>query len=170
MASALETLCGQAYGRKKYYMLGVYMQRSWIVLFICCILLVPLYVFATPVSAGGISCPGRRGGGVDDPSSLQLCVPVPAAELKFGVVGTTAIVNFSWWILTFGLFGYTVLGGCPNTWTGFSSEAFVGLWEFVKLSAASGLMLCLENWYYRILILMTGNLPNAEIAVDALSI
>jgi hypothetical protein len=28
----------------------------------------------------------------------------------------------------------------------------------------------LENWYYRILILMTGNLPNAEIAVDALSI
>ena len=28
----------------------------------------------------------------------------------------------------------------------------------------------LENWYYRILILMTGNLKNAEIAVDALSI
>lgn len=28
----------------------------------------------------------------------------------------------------------------------------------------------LENWYYRILILMTGNLQNAKIAVDALSI
>ncbi|PIM99741.1 hypothetical protein CDL12_27760 [Handroanthus impetiginosus] len=28
----------------------------------------------------------------------------------------------------------------------------------------------LENWYYRILIIMTGNLPNAKIAVDALSV
>jgi len=28
----------------------------------------------------------------------------------------------------------------------------------------------LENWYYRILILLTGNLKNAAIAVDALSI
>ncbi|GAU42631.1 hypothetical protein TSUD_238230 [Trifolium subterraneum] len=58
---------------------------------------------------------------------------------QFGVIGTAATLNFSWWALTFGLFGYTVWGG-------------------------------LENWYYRILILMTGNLPNAEIAVDALSI
>ncbi|GFP90853.1 protein transparent testa 12 [Phtheirospermum japonicum] len=31
-------------------------------------------------------------------------------------------------------------------------------------------MLCLENWYYRILVVMTGNLENAKIAVDALSI
>lgn len=28
----------------------------------------------------------------------------------------------------------------------------------------------LENWYYRILLLITGNLKDAEIAVDALSI
>lgn len=31
-------------------------------------------------------------------------------------------------------------------------------------------MLCLENWYYRILVLMVGDLPNATIAVDALSV
>ncbi|KAK9270483.1 hypothetical protein L1049_026063 [Liquidambar formosana] len=72
--------------------------------------------------------------------------------------------------MVFGLFGYTACGGCPLSWTGFSMEAFSGLWEFVRLSAASGVMLCLENWYYRILILMTGNLVNAKIAVDALSV
>ncbi|MBD4018500.1 hypothetical protein GUI04_05595, partial [Xanthomonas citri pv. citri] len=49
MASALETLCGQAYGAKNYRMLGVYLQRSWIVLFLCCLLLLPLYIFASPV-------------------------------------------------------------------------------------------------------------------------
>ncbi|URE17093.1 protein TRANSPARENT TESTA [Musa troglodytarum] len=32
------------------------------------------------------------------------------------------------------------------------------------------LLSSLENWYYRILVLLTGNLKNAEIAVDALSV
>ena len=37
MASALETLCGQAYGAKQNHMLGIYLQRS-------CILLVLDYI------------------------------------------------------------------------------------------------------------------------------
>ncbi|KAF2583497.1 hypothetical protein F2Q70_00010756 [Brassica cretica] len=81
-----------------------------------------------------------------------------------------ATVSISWWVNVLITLGYSVCGGCPLTWTGFSSEAFTGLWEFLKLSASSGVMLCLENWYYRILIIMTGNLENARIAVDSLSI
>lgn len=57
------------------------------------------------------------------------------------MVGVAISLNFSWWVLSLGLFGYTVLGGCSDTWTGFSTEAFSGLWEFVKLSVASGVML-----------------------------
>ncbi|XP_059643735.1 protein DETOXIFICATION 27-like [Cornus florida] len=207
MASALETLCGQAYGAKKYYMLGVYMQRSWIVLFICCVLLLPLYIFATPFLkllgqptevaelAGVVSLcmiplhfsyafqfPLQRflqsqlkTGVIAWVALVALVVHVFVSwlfvhQLQFGVIGTAITLNFSWWVTALGLFGYAVCGGCPLTWTGFSVEAFSGLWEFAKLSASSGLMLCLENWYYRILILMTGNLINAEIAVDALSI
>ncbi|KAG6639986.1 hypothetical protein I3843_10G131600 [Carya illinoinensis] len=49
MASALETLCGQAYGAKQYNMLGVYLQRSWIVLFFTSIFLLPLLIFTTPI-------------------------------------------------------------------------------------------------------------------------
>lgn len=49
MASALETLCGQAYGAKQYDMLGVYLQRSWIVLLFTSILLLPLYLFIAPI-------------------------------------------------------------------------------------------------------------------------
>ncbi|XP_014519999.1 protein DETOXIFICATION 27 [Vigna radiata var. radiata] len=207
MASALETLCGQAFGAKKYYMLGVYMQRSWIVLFICCILLLPLYLFASPVLkllgqpdelaelSGTVSMwmiPVHFAFAFQFPlqrflqcqlktapiawvSLVALLVHVFVSwlfvfKLEFGVIGAAATINFSWWVLTLGLFGYSVWGGCPHTWAGFSVEAFSGLWEFVKLSAASGVMLCLENWYYKILIVMTGNLENAEIAVDALSI
>ncbi|KAG7015408.1 Protein DETOXIFICATION 27, partial [Cucurbita argyrosperma subsp. argyrosperma] len=90
-------------------------------------------------------------------------------NLELGLIGTAITTNISWWVLVLGLFFYAVCGGCPLTWPGFSVEAFSGLWEFVKLSAASGIMLCLENWYYRILIVMTGNLENAKLAVDALS-
>ncbi|KAK3211219.1 hypothetical protein Dsin_015925 [Dipteronia sinensis] len=207
MASALETLCGQAFGAKKYHMLGVYMQRSWIVLSVCCVLLLPLYLFASPVlkllgqtkevsELSGLVAmwmiPLHFSFAFQFPlqrflqSQLKTMVIAWVAlvslsvhilvswlfvyRMQLGVVGTAATLNISWWVLVFGLYGYVICGGCPLTWTGFSMEAFSGLWEFVKLSAASGVMLCLENWYYRILILMTGNLKNAEIAIDALSI
>ena len=49
MASALETLCGQAYGAKQYHMLGVQMQRSWIVLSLAAVALLPLFVFPAPI-------------------------------------------------------------------------------------------------------------------------
>ncbi|XP_072982998.1 protein DETOXIFICATION 21-like isoform X2 [Typha latifolia] len=49
MASALETLCGQAYGAKQHHMLGIYLQRSWLILFGCVILLLPIFLYATPL-------------------------------------------------------------------------------------------------------------------------
>ncbi|XP_010444534.1 PREDICTED: protein DETOXIFICATION 27-like [Camelina sativa] len=207
MASALETLCGQAFGAKKYYMLGIYMQRSWIVLFFCCVLLLPTYIFTTPVLkflgqpddiaelsgvvalwviplhfAFTLSFPLQRflqcqlknqvtayAAGVALVVHFLVCW-LFVDGLKLGVVGTMATINISWWVNVLILLVYSTCGGCPLTWTGFSSEAFTGLWEFLKLSASSGVMLCLENWYYRILIIMTGNLENARIAVDSLSI
>ncbi|KAI8014097.1 Protein DETOXIFICATION 33 [Camellia lanceoleosa] len=49
MGSALETLCGQAYGAGQMRMLGVYMQRSWVILLTTACLLVPIYVFSPPI-------------------------------------------------------------------------------------------------------------------------
>lgn len=207
MGSALETLCGQAFGAKKLHMLGIYMQRSWIVLFLCCFLLLPFYVFATPLLKllGEPDDVAEQSGRVavwliplhfsfafvfpvQRFLQSQLKTPIIAwvslaaflihvfmswllvYVIPMGVVGLCITLNVSWWILFFGQFAYVAWGGCPVTWTGFSWQAFSGLWEFVKLSAASGVMLCLENWYYRILVLMVGDLPNATIAVDALSV
>ncbi|CAI9259426.1 unnamed protein product [Lactuca saligna] len=49
MGSALETLCGQAFGAGQVDMLGVYMQRSWVILFFTGLFLMLLYIFATPL-------------------------------------------------------------------------------------------------------------------------
>ncbi|KAI3512806.1 hypothetical protein L1887_20125 [Cichorium endivia] len=65
---------------------------------------------------------------------------------------------------------YILSGTCGRAWSGFSWAAFSGLWGFVKLSMASAIMLCLEIWYFMVLVLFAGYLKNAEIAVDALSV
>ncbi|CAA2991337.1 DETOXIFICATION 29-like [Olea europaea subsp. europaea] len=49
MGSALETLCGQAFGAGQIDMLGVYMQRSWIILLTTAFLLMFAYIFAAPL-------------------------------------------------------------------------------------------------------------------------
>ena len=178
MASVLETLCGQAYGAKQYHMLGIYMQRSCIVLFLCAILLLPLFVFASPIlkfigqpeevaERTGLvamwlipfhlSFPFQftlqrflqsqlQTGVIAWVSGLALALHVFVSwvfvyKLSVGIVGTALTIAFAWWLSVLGMFGYTLCGGCPQTWTGFSTQAFVGLWEFFKLSVASGVML-----------------------------
>ncbi|XP_061358530.1 protein DETOXIFICATION 29-like [Gastrolobium bilobum] len=49
MGSALETLCGQAFGAGQLKMLGIYMQRSWVILNVTALLLSLLYIFAEPL-------------------------------------------------------------------------------------------------------------------------
>ncbi|OMP01319.1 Multi antimicrobial extrusion protein [Corchorus olitorius] len=207
MASALETLGGQAYGAKHHQMLGIYMQRSWIVLFLCSILLLPLFIFAAPIlkfmgqpidvaeQTGlvaiwlipfHLSFPFQftlqrflqsqlKTAAIAWVSGISLAVHVLITwvfvyKLRVGIVGTAITLDFSWWLSVLGMFVYVVCGGCPLSWTGFSAQAFVGLWDFFKLSLASGVMLLLENVYYRILIIVSGFLHNTETAIDALSI
>ncbi|MCL7021437.1 hypothetical protein MKW94_004965 [Papaver nudicaule] len=207
MASALETLCGQAYGAKQYRMLGIYMQRSWVILTLCAILLLPVYIFTSPILkflgqpddlaelsglvtiwliplpfAFALQFPLQRFLQCQLKTPIIACVCFGALlshiflswlvvyKIGFGVIGAAATSCVSWWLIVLGLFSYTVGGGCPQTWTGFSMEAFSDLWDFFKLSVASGIMLCLENWYYRILVLLTGHMNNATVVVSALTI
>lgn len=91
-------------------------------------------------------------------------------KLGFGLAGVMSSMIMAMWIPILGQLGFVFFGGCPGTWTGFSFGAFKDLPEIIKLSLSSGVMLCLEIWYNTILVLMTGNMKNAEVAIDALSI
>lgn len=206
MGSALETLCGQAFGAGQVHMLGVYLQRSWIILIGTAIVLSPLYVFATPI---------LRLLGQDEqiaqlaseftlallPCMFALAFTFPTqkflqAQSKLGVmawIGLVALIShvFLLWLFIFfldwGLGGAAaahvisnwfiaiaqivyVVGWCRDGWQGLSWLAFKDIWGFVRLSLASAVMLCLELWYMMVLVVLTGNLNNAEIAVGAISI
>ncbi|XVF30682.1 hypothetical protein REPUB_Repub16aG0079200 [Reevesia pubescens] len=207
MASALETLCGQAFGAKQYHMLGVYLQRSWLVLFVTACCLLPLYVFTTPILIGlgqdekiaevagyighwfifvvfsfiiSFTCQMFL-----QAQSKNMIIAYLAAftigihillswlltmKFKFGLAGALSSTVLAYWLPNIGQLLFVTCGGCKDTWKGFSMLAFKDLWPVVKLSLSSGVMLCLELWYNTILILLTGNLRNSQVAIDALAI
>ncbi|KAE8734606.1 hypothetical protein F3Y22_tig00000738pilonHSYRG00048 [Hibiscus syriacus] len=207
MSSATETLCGQAFGAGHQNMMAIYLQRSWIVDGITATLMVPLFIFATPiirflgqeeelaVKAGPISLwfiPTIYSFVVSMTTSMFLQAQLKnlivgwlsmasfvihvflswvfVIRFKWGVNGAMAAVNMSGWIMVVGQLVYVIGGWCPNTWTGFSNAAFLDMFSILKLSISSGVMICLELWYYSILVLMAGYTKNATVAIDAFSI
>ncbi|KAL2473399.1 MATE efflux family protein [Forsythia ovata] len=208
MGSAVETLCGQAYGAHKYDMLGIYMQRSTILLMATGIPLMFIYIFSKPIllllgesksvaSASALFVYGLipqifayaanfpiqkflQAQSIVNPSAYisgaTLVVHIFLTwlvlyKLGWGLLGAALVLSFSWWIIVIAQFVYILTSAkCKKTWNGFSIRAFHGLWDFLKLSTASAVMLCLETWYFQILVLLAGNLPNPEIALDSLAI
>ncbi|KAL4303229.1 hypothetical protein GQ457_10G014570 [Hibiscus cannabinus] len=207
MASALETLCGQAYGAKQYHMLGIYLQRSWIVLFVTSMFLLPLYIFTAPllIALGQDEEIARVAGYIGhffvfvvlsfiisftcqmflQAQSKNMIIAYLAAftigihiflswfltvKLKYGLAGALISTILAYWIPNIGQLLFVTCGGCKDTWKGFTMLAFKDLMPVVKLSLSSGAMLCLELWYNTILVLLTGNMKNAEVAIDALAI
>ncbi|XP_068645718.1 protein DETOXIFICATION 35-like [Aristolochia californica] len=206
MGSALETLCGQAYGAGQVYMLGVYMQRSWIILIVTCIILSPIYIFATPILKGlgqeaEISEVAGQFALRIFPQLFSLAINFPTqkflqAQSKvwvmawigvcflglhvlllwvfiyvcgWGLDGAAAAYGISSWLIAIGQVIY-IVGWCKDGWTGLSWLALKDIWAFLKLSIASAVMLCLEIWYMMTLVILTGHLDDAEIAVGSISI
>ncbi|MFQ6646637.1 hypothetical protein Gotur_018891 [Gossypium turneri] len=173
MASALETLCGQAFGAKRYHMLGIYLQRSWLLLFLTTSCLLPLFIFTTKIliALGQDEKIAIVAGYIAFSIGTHICLSwLLTMKLKYGLIGALLSTILAYWIPNIGQLIFVTCGGCKDTWKGFSMLAFKDLWPVVKLSLSSGAMLCLELWYNTILVLLTGNLKNAEIAIDAFAI
>ncbi|WVY93152.1 hypothetical protein V8G54_032240 [Vigna mungo] len=208
MGSAVETLCGQAYGANKHEMLGVYMQRAIIVLVVTGIPLTVAYLFCEPILlllgeppelasvakvfvyglipqiyAYAVNFPIQKflqAQSVVAPSTYisgatlllhVLLSWVVVYWLKIGLIGSSLTLSLSWWIIVVAQFVYIVLAPrFKRTWTGLSIEALSGLWGFVKLSAASAVMLCLETWYFQVLVLITGLLDNPQLSLDSIAV
>ncbi|OMO49411.1 Multi antimicrobial extrusion protein [Corchorus olitorius] len=207
MSSATETLCGQAFGAKHYHMMGIYLQRSWIVDGATATLVMPLFIFATPLlkllgqeeeianAAGRISLwfiPMVYSMVFSMTIQMYLQAQLKnlvvgwlsfttfichiflswlmVYKLNWGVNGAMASLNIASWAMVIAEFVYVFGGWCPLTWQGFSKAAFFDILPVLKLSIASGVMVCLELWYNAILVLLAGYMKNATIAIDAFSI
>ncbi|CAI0550623.1 unnamed protein product [Linum tenue] len=210
MGSAVETLCGQAYGAQKYAMLGIYLQQSILILLLTAAAISVVYIFSKPIlislgqspeiaSAASLFVygliPELFACAVNFPVQKFLqaqSIVAPTAYISAtvvalhvalswlavyglgtGLVGASLVLSLSWWLVAAGQFGYIVKSGeCEDTWGGFrgGSEVFAGMWDFAKMSAASAVMICLEIWYFQVLVLIAGLLPNPQLTLDALSV
>ncbi|XP_050280165.1 protein DETOXIFICATION 41-like isoform X1 [Quercus robur] len=223
MASAVQTVCGQAYGAKKLAAMGIICQKAIILHLGAAVLLTFIYWFSGPLLvamgqsasiaeegevfarglipqlyAFAISCPMQRflqAQNIVNPLAYMSvgvfilhCILswLAVYVLDYGLLGAALTLSLSWWILVLVNGLYILLSpSCKETWTGFSTKAFKGLWPYFKLTLASAVMLWqgsnpgpvdekrlyyLEIWYNQGLVLISGLLPNPTIALDSISI
>ncbi|EXC08257.1 Protein TRANSPARENT TESTA 12 [Morus notabilis] len=175
MASAVQTVCGQAYGAKQYSAMGIICQRAIILHLAAAILLTFVYWFSGPIlilmgQSESIADQGQifaRG------LILQLYAFAISCPMQRFLQGPehTLTLGFSWWLLVI-MNGLYILfsPNCKETWTGFSWKAFGGIWPYFKLTLASAVMLCLEIWYNQRLVLISGLITNPTISLDSISI
>ncbi|XP_073060786.1 protein DETOXIFICATION 41 isoform X1 [Primulina eburnea] len=208
MASAVQTVCGQAYGAKQYGAMGIICQRAIVLHIGAAVMITSLYWFSGPalkaiglshsIAAQGqvfarglipqlyafaISCPMQRflqAQNIVNPLAYMavgvfflhvLLNWLVVNVFDYGLVGAALTLSFSWWLLVIiqGIY-IRFSPSCKETWTGFSSSSFKGIWPYFKLTVASAVMLCLEIWYFQGLVFVSGLLPNPTVSLDSISI
>ncbi|XP_052117624.1 LOW QUALITY PROTEIN: protein DETOXIFICATION 29-like [Arachis duranensis] len=178
MGSALETLCGQAVGAGKLDMLGVYMQRSWVILNTTALLLCLLYIFARQLlkAIGETTAIAEAAGVFADWMIPQLF----AYSMNFPIqkfLQAQSKIMVTAWISAAALVAHAALSWDLMLKVGWglvgAAVVLNVTWWFIvvaQLAYIFGGSLCLEVWYFMALILVAGYLKNAEVAVDAMSI
>ncbi|XP_016447864.2 protein DETOXIFICATION 16-like [Nicotiana tabacum] len=208
LGSAMETLCGQAYGAKQYHMLGIHMQRGMLVLVAIGIPISIIWAFAGHIFAfcgqdlelsihaglyarwlipsifpyGLLQCQLRFlqtqsrvkplviSTGFTSLIHVFLCWAL-VFKLGMGNKGAALCNAISYWINVLLLALYIwFASSCTETWTGFSKEGGRNLPSFLSLAIPSALMVCLEQWSYEFLVLMSGLLPNPKLETSMMAI
>ncbi|TKY55348.1 MATE efflux family protein 6 [Spatholobus suberectus] len=208
LAMGMEPICGQAFGAKRFKLLGLTMQRTvllllltsclisffWLnmkkILLICgqeedianeaqfyifyCLpdlvlqsLLHPLRIYLRSQSITlPLTCCAAL--------SILLHVPVNyllVSVLSLGIKGialSAVVTNFS---LVASLVIYVVVSGThQKTWPGISWSCFKGWKTLLNLAIPSCVSVCLEWWWYEIMILLCGLLVNPHASVASMGV
>ncbi|KAK0580244.1 hypothetical protein LWI29_038481 [Acer saccharum] len=181
MGSAVETLCGQAYGAHRYDMLGIYLQRATIVLLLTGIPMTLIYILSNPIltllgepaavsSAAAVFIygliPQIFAYAVNFPIQKFLQAQSIVAPSAYISAATLVVHLFLSWVAVYEL-GLGLIGA--SLVLSLSWWIIVGA-QFVYILMSGHLMLCLETWYMQILVLISGLLDNPELALDSLAV
>lgn len=109
-------------------------------------------------------------------SALGVLLHVPISVLlvfvfRLGVPGVAiaaAMTNIN--VVVFMLLYVKLSGAFKNTWGGVSAACLREWWPVLRLALPSCLQICLEWWWYEIMTILAGYLPNPQVAVAATAI
>ncbi|CAI0550624.1 unnamed protein product [Linum tenue] len=163
MGSAVETLCGQAYGAQKYAMLGIYLQQSILILLLTAAAISVVYIFSKPIlislgqspeiaSAASLFVYGL----IPELFACAVNFPVQKFLQAQSIVAPTAYISATVVALHVALSWLAVYG---------LGTGLVG----------ASLVLSLSWWLvaagqFGVLVLIAGLLPNPQLTLDALSV
>ncbi|GFP87675.1 mate efflux family protein 9 [Phtheirospermum japonicum] len=208
LAMGMEPICGQAFGAKKYSLLGLSLQRTVLLLLLTSLPISLLWLnmkqillfcgqdtaiadqaqtfllYSIPdLLAQSLLHPLRiylRTQSVNLP--LTLCAAVSTvlqipisyllvSKLGLGVRGVALSgvwTNFNVVVL---LILYILFSGVyKKTWAGLSTECLKGWKSLLELAIPSCISVCLEWWWYEIMILLCGLLVNPKATVASMGI
>ncbi|KAJ7975661.1 Protein DETOXIFICATION [Quillaja saponaria] len=208
LSLGMESICGQAFGAKNNTILGLYLQRT-ILLLICTsipISLLWLYMkeillfcdqdeaiatqaqsyllYSLPdLLAQSLLHPLRiylRTQSITLPltfcAALSIFLHVPinyllVSHLNLGIKGVALSGVWTNFNLVASLILYIIFSGVHKlTWGGFSMECFTQWKSLLTLAIPSCISVCLEWWWYEIMILLCGLLLNPRATVASMGI
>ncbi|XP_073007057.1 protein DETOXIFICATION 14-like isoform X1 [Typha latifolia] len=108
--------------------------------------------------------------------ATTLCFHIPLCwvmvfKTSLRNTGAALSISISYWLNVLMLGVYIKYSdSCKATRSPFSSEAFRGVGEFLRIALPSAVMICLEWWSFELLVLLSGLLPNPELETSVLSI
>ncbi|XP_009344271.2 protein DETOXIFICATION 49-like [Pyrus x bretschneideri] len=208
LAMGMEPICGQAYGAKKFKLLGLTLQRTVILLLLTSIPIAFLWfnmktillfcgqqdeiateahsyiLYSLPdLIAQSLLHPLRiylRTQSITMPltfcAALAILLHIPINYLLVHVLnlGIKGVALSGVWTnvnLVGSLIAYIAISGVyKRTWGGFSKECFAGWKNLMNLAIPSCISVCLEWWWYEIMILLCGLLLNPQATVASMGI
>ncbi|ONI06948.1 hypothetical protein PRUPE_5G091200 [Prunus persica] len=208
LAMGMEPICGQAYGAKRFKLLGLTLQRTVILLLLTSIPIALLwfnmkrillscgqqddiatqaksYIFYSlpDLIAQSLLHPLRiylRSQSITVPltfcATLAILLHIPinyllVCVLNLGIKGVALSGVWSNVNLVGSLIFYIAISGVyKKTWGGFSKECFKGWKSLMNLAIPSCISVCLEWWWYEIMILLCGLLLNPQATVASMGI
>ncbi|XP_061372979.1 protein DETOXIFICATION 49-like [Gastrolobium bilobum] len=208
LAVGMEPICGQAFGAKKFTLLGLYLQRTILLLLFTSVPISMLWLYmkhilllcgqdeaiATQAQsyllysipdllAQSILHPLRiylRSQSITLPltlcATLAIVLHIPinyflVSHLNLGIKGVALSGVWTNFNLVASLILYIVFSGThKKTWGGFSLECFTQWKSLLNLAIPSCISVCLEWWWYEIIILLCGLLINPRATVASMGI
>ncbi|GAB2274013.1 Protein DETOXIFICATION 49 [Dionaea muscipula] len=208
LAMGMEPLCGQAFGAKRYKLLGLGLQRTVLLLLLTSIPISSLWLnmktilifcgqedgiateaqsyilYSLPdLIAQSLLHPIRiylRTQSITLPltfcaaASILLHVPINyllVTKLGLGIKGVALGGVWTNFNLVAALIIYIIVSGVyTNTWCAFSMESIKGWKTLVNLAIPSCISVCLEWWWYEIMILLCGLLVNPRATVASMGV
>lgn len=208
LAMGMEPICGQAFGAKRFKLLGLTLQRTVVLLLLTSI---PIAVLWCNMERILIFCGQDREISMEAQSFILYSLPDLVAQsllhplriylrsqsvtmpltfcAAFAILVHIPINYFLVVVLNLGIKGvalssvwcnfnvvgslvvYVAVSGIyKKTWSGISLECFKGYKSLLNLAIPSCISVCLEWWWYEIMILLCGLLLNPRATVASMGV